>query len=180
MSSNYITDILKEKIKNNGQEVIRRNRKMKEINSFSFTYTYNDIISLNFRDSEYKQYSDMIQDKLLKFFYYLQTDKFSRRLLIQFPSDWYENSELNYMPCPESFLILYVNENEYDVIFNERSTEYNRATEDVAIIYNIIKNDLKLKGKIRCMKVHYMNLHMYLDGGSSEDFEVKKGYFSVL
>ena len=108
--------------------------------------------------------------------YYL-LDKYSRRLLIQFPADWYENRVENYMPCPESFLVQYINYHEYNVILNERSVEYSRAAEDISIIYRICRDDLELDGDLKTFYVHYMNIHAYEDGGSSEDFDVKEGYF---
>lgn len=157
--------------------VVRRGRPMEEQLGLSVTFYANDILGLGCRPEEYQQYYEMIKDQIPRFQKYLQQDKYSRRLLIQFPVNWYDDKPEDYMPCPESFLVQYETEDRYTVIFNERSVELSRAAEDIGIVLRLCRDGLHLPGQIQRMKVHYMNLHKYLDGGSSEDFDVTNGYF---
>jgi hypothetical protein len=176
--SQSITDRIKDQIEIVGSTVVRRNRKMSEALGLSIDFTADEVKSLSYRQIEYEQYREMILPQIPRFKKYYDLDRFSRRLLIQFPADWYEGGPEDYMPCPESFLVQYRSADEYGVVFNERSVELSRATEDVAIVYKICKEDLRLEGNLSMFYVHYMNIHIYLDGGSSEDFDVKNGYFS--
>lgn len=182
--SNYIIDsdiinYLKQSLILYGEEKVRRGRLVREINSFTLSINGHNLSQFSYRQKEYKMYLEMIIDQKERFLRYLNIDLFSRRLLIQFPVNWYDDKEEDYMVCPESFLVLYDDEYSYDVIFNERSTEYKRATEDIAIIKAICDNFLHLKGEMNNFKVHYMNLHMYLDDMTSEDFNAKEGYFNL-
>jgi len=121
----------------------------------------------------------MIIPQIPRFKKYFKLDKFSRRLLIQFPVDWYENKEQDYMPCPESFLVQFINENEYIVLCNFRSSELNRIPEDLSIIKNFCETQLGLEDyKLVSLSANFMNVHKYLDGGSSEDF-TSKTYFET-
>jgi hypothetical protein len=151
---------------------------MQELISLSITIPGTDIYSWEYRQEEYDQYREMIQDQIPRFQRYYQQDLFSRRLFIQFPADWYEGKPQDYMPCPESFLVQYKNPDHFDIIFNERSVEYNRAAEDVAIVYHLCRDELQIQGQLDKFYVHFMNIHRYKDGGSSEDFDVTNGYFS--
>ena len=173
------TNFLKGQVLKQGFTITRRDRVMKELLSFSHTLTADEIKDFTHRDEEYKQYCDMIKEDISIFNKYYQMDRMSRRLIIQFPINWYEDKKEEYTPCPESFLVQYIDNYgyEYDIIFNERSTEVTRATEDISVVKRICDELLYLECKLRNFKVHYMNLHMYLDGGSSEDFDVEKGYF---
>ena len=158
-------------------EVERRGRLMKERIGLSVCFHRRDIEWLTCRESEYVQYYDMIKDQVQRFRKYLNQDRFSRRLLIQFPADYYENKDEDYMPCPESFLVQYKDKDTYDIIFNERSVESSRAAEDIGLVLKLCKEVLELPGKLDKFYVHYMNIHKYMDGGSSEDFDVTVGYF---
>lgn len=182
LSSMSYTDLLKSKVLTFGSDIKRRDRDMREILSFSKTLTFDEIKDFKHRDEEYQQYKEMILDQVDIFMRYYNLDRLSRRLIIQFPINWYEDKEEDYTPCPESFMIQYtdVYGYEYDIILNERSTEVSRASEDISVIMRICDEVLHLEGKLRYFKVHYNNLHVYLDGGSSEDFDVKKGYFNKI
>ena len=158
---------------------VRRGRKVKE--DFSVTIYLDkqgleELKLIKYRDHEYHQYKEMLDAQKDRFFKYYKLDKFSRRLLIQFPADWYENKNIDYMPCPESFLIQYVNNENYNVIINMRSSEISRVYEDLAIIRDFCITELLLEGTMNIMSVHFMNIHRY-EEGSSEDYDAKKGYF---
>lgn len=162
----------------NGRRVKRRNREMLELIGAKFILRYEDLkLFTEYRQSEYLEYKLMIQDQISRFDKYLTLDIFSRRLLIQFPADWYEEKKEDYMPCPESFLVQYFSTNRYDVIVNFRSTELFRCSEDISVIKALCEKELVLPGQINIMSIHCMNIHKYLDSGTSEDFNVKEGYF---
>ena len=156
-------------------EVERRGRKMKEVHSSSFGFHQDEYPWLNeFRQHEYDQYLEMITPQLPRFKRYFELDKFSRRLLIQFPANWYEDKEQDYMPCPESFMVQFLEEDEYIVQANFRSSEVSRIVEDVSIIKKFCEDVLELKQyKMLWIDCHFNNAHKYLDGGSSEDFTAK-------
>ena len=121
----------------------------------------------------------MITPQIERFKKYFNLDKFSRRLLIQFPASWYEDKEQDYMPCPESFLVQFVDEDTYEVMCNFRSSEVSRIPEDLAIIKKFCEDVLDLASyRLLTMRANFMNVHKYLDGGSSEDFTAKT-YFEV-
>ena len=161
-----------------GSKVVRRNRPMLELMGLSIKITPNLVKDYNeYRQEEYNQYREMIQSQITRFDDYLTLDKFSRRLLIQFPADWYDDKPEDYMPCPESFMVQYINEDLYNISINFRSTEFSRYSEDISIIKDLCRKELVLPGVIHEINVHFMNIHKYLDEGSSEDFDVTKGYF---
>ena len=174
-----IEQILKNEMQSSSRVIERRGRQMRELSGVSFTLYHQRLEFFNsYRESEYQQYREMIQSQISRFKNYLNIDKFSRRLLIQFPADWYENTPQDYMPCPESFIVLYLNENEYEIIANFRSTEISRLSEDIAMIKSLCIKELGLVDKLIKMKIHLMNVHKYLDQGSSEDFDVVSGYYN--
>lgn len=160
------------------RNVTRRGRKMIEANNSQLIL--NDMSNIcEFRYEEYNQYLEMIIPQIERFKKYFNLDKFSRRLLIQFPANWYEDKELDYMPCPESFLVQFIDENTYEIMCNFRSSEINRIPEDLAIIKKICEDVLDLKNyKLSTIRANFMNVHKYLDGGSSEDFTAKT-YFET-
>lgn len=180
LSQSFIEDILESKFEN-GRVVNRRNRPMIELTGAQFLLSQIDLefeLFNEYRQEEYDQYRLMIQSQITRFDKYLTLDRFSRRLLIQFPADWYEDKPEDYMPCPESFLVQYITEESYEVIVNFRSTELSRCSEDISVIKDLCEKELVLPGKINTMLVHFMNIHKYLDEGTSEDFNVKEGYFN--
>lgn len=159
--------------------VNRRGRDVRELSPVIITLDRNDLSVFDeYRQHEYDQYRMMIQSQIIRFDNDLNRDKFGRRLLIQFPADWYADKPEDYMPCPESFFIQYYSENTYTVIANFRSTEMSRAYEDIAIIKALCEKELVLPGEMVTMFVHFMNIHIYEDQGSSEDFDVTVGYFN--
>lgn len=178
MSSKSIIDKLESILKSTSTKSTRRGRRMIESIGVQASFSSSMIRSIHFRQDEYSQYREMIDDQIPLFQRRLQEDKFGRRLLIQFPSNWYESKPQNYMPCPESFLVQYIDDSSYDIVLNERSTEYTRAPEDLSIILYMCEVDLQLEGSSRFVHVHYMNLHKYLDGGTSEDFDANSGYYA--
>ena len=178
MQSDSFTKYIEESIEYLGQLSVRRKRMMKELLGFSLIVPGTDIYTWEYREEEYEQYRGMILDQIPRFKRYYQQDIFSRRLAIQFPIDYYEDKVQDYMPCPFSFLVQHKNPDQFDIIFNERSVEYTRAAEDVAIVYKICRDDLEIQGRLIDFRVHFMNIHKYEDGGSSEDFDVENGYFS--
>lgn len=160
---------------------IRRGRKVREnfgIRIYLDESNLEELKLVKYRDQEYSQYKEMLDTQKQQFFKYYNLDKFSRRLLIQFPSNWYDGKGLDYMPCPESFCVYYVRTDYYLVCVNMRSSEISRVYEDLAIIRDFCILELNLQGKMGMMEVHFMNLHQY-EEGSSEDYDAKKGYFEV-
>ncbi len=153
-SSMQYTKNLESKVLNFGQDIVRRNRNMREILSFSKTLTKDEVKDFKHRDEEYQQYREMILDQVTIFTRYYNLDRMSRRLMIQFPINWYEDKEEDYTPCPESFMVQYVDVYgyEYDIILNERSTEVSRASEDISVILRICDEVLHLEGNLRYFK----------------------------
>ena len=160
------------------RNVTRRGRKMIEANNSQLILS--DVSNVSeFRQEEYDQYLEMITPQVERFKKYFNLDKYSRRLLIQFPANWYEDKEQDYMPCPESFLVQFVDEDTYEVMCNFRSSEVSRIPEDLAIIKKFCEDVLDLASyRLLTMRANFMNVHKYLDGGSSEDFTAKT-YFEV-
>lgn len=176
-----LKNILESNVKNDGKEVTRRSRKMKELSSFKISITepiITQLMSYNYRQNEYNQYLEMIIPQINRFKNYYKLDLFSRRLIIQFPANWYENKNIEYMPCPESFLVSYTTQKTFDLIINMRSSEVHRVLEDLSIILNFCFKELNIQGTIEKLHVHFMNLHMYLEG-TSEDFNASSSYFSM-
>lgn len=173
-----INQLLKKQLEIEGLKITRRNRPMNELIGATIMIDQSEIELFNdYRQHEYDQYRQMIQSQVIRFDKYLSLDRFSRRLLIQFPANWYENKPEDYMPCPESFAIFYSTENLYNIVINFRSTELTRASEDISIIKALCEKELVMPGRMNNIFVHFMNVHEYLDQGSSEDFEVTSGYF---
>ena len=152
--------------------ISRRGRTMREVHGASMEFTTRDHDNLSeFKQEEYDQYLEMIQPQIQRFKKYFQIDKFSRRLMIQFPLNWYENKQLDYMPCPESFMVQFLDEKDYIVVCNFRSSETSRIQEDLSIIKTFCEKELGLsEHKLTSILAHFCNAHKYLDGGSSEDF----------
>jgi hypothetical protein len=158
--------------------IVRRGRAMNEGYSVSIKPTFGpkDISLLGEpREIEYDQYLGMIVEQIPRFKKYLKLDKFSRRLIFQFPMDHWESSDINYMPCLESFMIQFVSDTEYIVCVNFRSSEASRTVEDLALIKKLCGSKwLGLDGyKMVNLYAHFFNLHEYKDGGTSDDFTAK-------
>jgi len=164
----------------NQREIVRRNRKMLETNNSKIKIDRDIFDSISeYRQEEYDQYLEMITPQITRFKKYFDLDKFSRRLLIQFPANWYEDKGLDYMPCPESFMVQFVDEENYIVLCNFRSSEINRIPEDLSIIKTFCLKELGLdEYNLLSISANFMNAHKYLDGGSSEDFTAKT-YFET-
>jgi len=174
-----IEKLLKKQLEIEGLKITRRNRPMNELISATVMIDHHEIEQFNnYRQGEYNHYRQMIQGQIIRFDNYLNLDRFSRRLLIQFPADWYDYKPEDYMPCPESFAIFYSDENLYNLVINFRSTELSRASEDISIIKALCEKELVMPGRMNNIFIHFMNVHEYLDKGSSEDFDVTNGYFN--
>jgi len=156
-------------------EATRRGRRMRE--SYNVSIRFYELQFKSFgkpRDEEFTQYSEMMISQLPRFNKYLKLDKFSRRLIIQFPMDWWEASDTHYMPCIESFLIQFITESKYIVCVNFRSSEASRTLEDLGLVKMLCETMLDLK-KYRLLMVaaNFFNVHEYLDGGTSDNFTAK-------
>ena len=156
-------------------EITRRGRRMLESYNASLRFTEDQFETFKKpRDEEFTQYSEMMISQLPRFNKYLSLDKFSRRLIIQFPMDWWEGSDIHYMPCIESFLVQFLTETDYIVCINFRSSEASRTLEDMGLVKSLCETMLDLK-KYRLLMVaaNFFNVHEYLDGGTSDDFTAK-------
>ena len=129
----------------------------------------------NPREIEYGQYLGMILDQIPRFKRYLSLDKFSRRLIFQFPMSNWEGTDKDYMPCIESFMVQFISETEYIVCVNFRSSEASRILEDLALIKRLCGSTWVglAEYKMVRMYAHFFNVHEYLDGGTSDDFTAK-------
>lgn len=156
-------------------KAIRRGRMMSEGYSQCITIRGRDLEKLGEpRPVEYDQYGGMIIDQIPRFQKYLRVDKFSRRLIIQFPMSHWEGSQKHYMPCIESFMVQFVTETRYIVCINFRSSEASRTVEDLALVKKLCENRLGL-GNAQLIEIyaHFFNVHEYLDGGTSDDFTAR-------
>lgn len=140
--------------------ILDRNHGMtKEI--ISFHDDFNSIEFNDFRKKEYDEYYDMIKNQIPVVLKEFNSNRYSRRLLFQFDRNYYLNRDEDFLICPESFIIFFISDCEYELVINFRSTDINRLEEDISIIKHIslsIFEDYSIK-VIRC---HICNLHMYI------------------
>ena len=110
---------------------------------------------------EYKIYKEMSLEYRDIFIENLK-DKYSRRLIIQIPMNYHYKRDQQMMPCIESFAIFYINDNDYYLTINFRSSDLKRLQTDLRIIYTICKNVLMIKGALQQIHINFFNLHKYI------------------
>jgi hypothetical protein len=111
---------------------------------------------------EYEVYRDMSFVCLNNFNDILKKDKYSRRLIIQFPFDYHYKLGEDMAPCIESFCVFYISEDKYILTINFRSSEIKRLLNDLRIIYTICIDVLQIKNVLNKIYVNFFNIHQYI------------------
>lgn len=154
-----IKEIDKE-ITDKGEDIYRNHGMSKELRGFSFVIDRpNEFV--NYRKKEYDEYYSMISSQVPTVISEFRENNFSRRLLFQFDKKYYEDKPENFMICPESFVVLFVSQNKFDIIINLRSTDINRLEEDISIIRRISLN-IFITSSVEKIRCHSCNIHKYI------------------
>lgn len=159
MQSRKLLNKVVKQLEKKGLYSERNHGATKEI--FSATYEFTPEGFDVYRQSEYDQYSDMISDQIKIVQEEHTKNPMSRRLLFQFDRKYYLDKKQDLLICPESFCVFFVDEKNYFIVINLRSTDVKRLHEDISIIKQLSKKVFK-EGVVRKIFVHCMNLHMYV------------------
>jgi len=152
-------DSIKRYVEENGRLINRNHGSSREILSYSIKLNPENYVS--FRIKEYNEYYKMIANQIPIALTEYSKNKFSRRLLFQFDRFYYEDRVEDYLICPESFIIFFINDNDYELVINLRSTDIDRLSEDVSIIKHITQGIFEEKN-LSLIRVHICNLHCYI------------------
>jgi len=141
--------------------LIERNHGL-TVELLSFAFEVKDIDSFEaFRQSEYDVYYEMIENQIDLVRKEHQDNHLSRRLLFQFDRFFYEDKPDDFLICPESFCIFFIDDTNYELLINLRSSDINRLGEDISIIKKIAQEVFPGKSIIKA-KVHCYNVHVYV------------------
>jgi len=157
----------------NATKVVRRGMEIVEKVGATFWMESQDISEFkDFDKEELTPYFNMFLPQVPSLCKEFERDKFSRRLLIQFPREYHYNQNENMVPCMESILLLFDEDYSHQAVVNIRSSDITRLSCDLGIInhliYQLTENHFKIKSSTKKMFIQIGSLHEYTNVDKKE------------
>lgn len=163
---NLTVNYIEEKLDAEGFVITRMNRRIIECIGFHYEMSQSEISAFDtINHSEMSPYLDMFAFQIPELKREYDRDKFSRRIMVQFPKDYHYGRNEDMVPCMESF-ILFFNKAGVDVSLNLRSSDVTRIHDDISIIIHFVKILLLTFGEkehISSLSLHVGSFHKYLE-----------------